>query len=231
MTAVYPYARWSATERVDLWGTLGVGAGEMTIRDEGGDTDRETDISMRMGAIGAQGRVLSAAEGQTLDVTARTDALWLRMKSDAVHGNAAGGGNLEAAQADVTRFRLALEASRAFEMDAERVLTPSLAVGLRHDGGDAETGAGIEVGGGIAYAGEGITVEGRVRARAGESPLRPSWDSKQPGRSDAGRRRRTRQSGFASRPDGEVHDAGERHRDARPHQAARTPDTTRIRAW
>ena len=164
LTAVYPYARWSATERVDLWGTLGVGAGEMTIRDEGGDTDRETDISMRMGAIGAQGRVLSAAEGQALDVTARTDALWLRMKSDAVHGNAAGGGNLEAAQADVTRFRLALEASRAFEMDAERVLTPSLAVGLRHDGGDAETGAGIEVGGGIAYAGEGITVEGRVRA-------------------------------------------------------------------
>ena len=45
-------------------------------------------------------------------------------------------------------------------------LTPGLDVGLRHDGGDAETGTGIEVGGRIRFAdaGSGLTVEASVRA-------------------------------------------------------------------
>ena len=34
---------------------------------------------------------------------------------------------------------------------------------MRHDGGDAETGTGVEVGAGIRYAGSGVTVEGSVR--------------------------------------------------------------------
>ena len=44
-------------------------------------------------------------------------------------------------------------------------LKPSLEVGLRHDGGDAETGAGMDVGGGlvVADAGTGLSVDVRVR--------------------------------------------------------------------
>ena len=44
-------------------------------------------------------------------------------------------------------------------------LTPSLEVGLRHDGGDAETGTGIEVGGGLSYTDPalGLTVDAKVR--------------------------------------------------------------------
>ena len=34
---------------------------------------------------------------------------------------------------------------------------------MRHDGGDAETGTGIEAGAGLRYAGEGFSVEGSVR--------------------------------------------------------------------
>ena len=90
--------------------------------------------------------------------------MWVRTQSDAVAGDADNGGNLAAAEADVTRLRLVLEGSRAFEIGADRLLTPSVSVGLRHDGGAAETGTGLEVGGGVAYAGDGITVEGRVRA-------------------------------------------------------------------
>ena len=36
-------------------------------------------------------------------------------------------------------------------------------MGIRHDGGDAETGTGIEVGGALRYEGNGITIEGAVR--------------------------------------------------------------------
>ena len=40
--------------------------------------------------------------------------------------------------------------------------TPSLEVGIRHDGGDAETGAGIEVGAGTRFVRRGFAMEGAV---------------------------------------------------------------------
>ena len=59
-------------------------------------------------------------------------------------------------------MRLALEGSRAFEMGGG-VLTPGLELGLRHNGGDAETGAGVEIGGRVTYADpdSGLSVEAR----------------------------------------------------------------------
>ena len=69
---------------------------------------------------------------------------------------------LEASEAGASRLRLMLRGSRAFEVGSG-TLSPSLELGLRQDGGDAETGAGIEAGGGIRYAGEGVAVEGSVR--------------------------------------------------------------------
>ena len=55
-----------------------------------------------------------------------------------------------------------MEGSRSFEAGGG-AFTPSLELGLRHDGGDAETGTGIEAGAGVRYAGAGVTVEGSVR--------------------------------------------------------------------
>ena len=164
LTAVYPYARFSASKRLDLWGTFGFGSGDMTIRYDGRELDHETDISMRMGAIGARGQVLSASESQGIDLAIRTDAMWVRMESDAVKADAAEGGNLAAAEADVSRVRFILEASRPIETDTGATVTPSATIGLRHDAGDAETGTGLEVGGGLAYTGHGVTIEGQVRA-------------------------------------------------------------------
>ena len=43
--------------------------------------------------------------------------------------------------ADASRVRLVLEGGRAFERDGGATLRPSLELGVRHDGGDAETGA------------------------------------------------------------------------------------------
>ena len=44
-------------------------------------------------------------------------------------------------------------------------LTPSLEVGLRHDGGDAETGAGVELGAGLAWADLASGVSAELRGR------------------------------------------------------------------
>lgn len=70
---------------------------------------------------------------------------------------------LAAASADISRVRLILEAGRTLAFARESSLTPTLQVGLRHDGGDAETGTGLEVGAGVIYAAGALTVEARVR--------------------------------------------------------------------
>ena len=71
-------------------------------------------------------------------------------------------GNLGASEGDASRVRLLVEGSRQFDT-AGGAFTPSLEVGLRHDGGDAETGIGLEAGAGLAYTSGALTVEGRVR--------------------------------------------------------------------
>ena len=158
LTAVHPYLRYEARDRVSLWGILGYGSGELELTVDGDDR-LSTDISMRMAAAGARGVLVLAPESGGVEIAARTDAQLVRMRSDAVTG---GSGNLAATEADTSRVRVLLEGSRGFAL-AEGTLTPRVEVGLRHDGGDAETGTGVEVGAGVSYAGSGIAVEAAVR--------------------------------------------------------------------
>ena len=61
----------------------------------------------------------------------------------------------------------AREGSRGFTFGGGRVsLTPSVEVGLRRDGGDAETGAGMDVAGGLAFTdtATGLSLDVRVWA-------------------------------------------------------------------
>ena len=95
-------------------------------------------------------------------MTAKTDAMIVRTSTDAVSG---AGGNLAAAKAEATRLRLALEAARPLRLSDGAVLTPSLEVGARHDGGDAETGAGLDLGGGLAFAVPGHGMRAELRGR------------------------------------------------------------------
>ena len=67
--------------------------------------------------------------------------------------------NLVETEAETSRIRLLLEGSRAFQFGKDAVLTPSFQVGVRHDGGDAETGGGLEVGGSLRYAAKRLTIE------------------------------------------------------------------------
>ena len=157
LTGVHPYARVEVNDRVQAWGLLGFGAGEMTMRPEGKDPI-ETDIDMRLGAVGAQGALTDAGETGGVDLVLKGDAFLVQMES-------ARAPNTEATQADASRLRLALEGSRTFALGESAALTPGLEVGLRHDGGDAETGTGVELGGRLAYAdaASGLSVEARVR--------------------------------------------------------------------
>ena len=157
LTGVFPYARLALSERVSAWGLLGYGTGTLTLSEENGDTAKRytTDIGLRMGAVGARGTLLAPEETGGFELAIRTDAMVLRTTSDAT-------GGMAASQADASRLRLILDGSRSFEAGGG-TLTPRLELGLRHDGGDAETGTGVEVGAGLSYQANGIAVEGAVR--------------------------------------------------------------------
>ena len=162
LTSVHPYLRYEASERLSVWGILGYGTGELTLEVE----DKEswtTDTTMEMAAAGARSVLVPAPESGGVEVALRTDAQLVRMASEAARGS--DGGNLAATEGDTSRLRVMLEGSRAFALEGGGALTPSLEVGLRHDGGDAETGTGIEVGGGLSYTdpANGITVDAKVR--------------------------------------------------------------------
>ena len=172
LTGVHPYLRFRANERLMLWGILGHGTGELTLAvDASGNNLRKTwktDTSMEMAAAGARGVVLSAADHDGFELAARGDARLVRMRSEAVTGaaaGAAGAGPLTASESQTSRMRFMLEGSRGIALAGGQALRPSLEVGLRHDGGDAETGTGIELGAGVSYSDPalGLTVEGKAR--------------------------------------------------------------------
>ena len=163
LTGLYPYGRYEVSDRLALWGIAGYGAGTLTLTPEGG-ARAETDIEMQMAAAGVRGVLAEAPAEGGLELAAKADALLLRISSDAARDDA--GGRLAASDADVTRLRLGLEGTwRGIETEGGGMLTPTLEVGLRHDGGDAETGLGLEAGAGIAWSdpASGITAELKAR--------------------------------------------------------------------
>ena len=160
LTSVNPYVRYEASDRLTAWGLVGYGTGDMTMTELGehAETVTRTDISMRLGAAGARGVLLEAGEDGGIDLALRGDAFLVQMDWEKVS-------NETDTRADASRLRLLLEGGRSFALRSGAVLTPALELGLRHDGGDAETGTGVEVGGRIRYtdAGSGLTVEANAR--------------------------------------------------------------------
>ena len=168
LTSVHPYLRFEVSERLSLWGILGYGSGDLTLMvDAAGDTPRKTwktDTSMGMAATGARGVLLSAADHDGFELAARGDARLVGMSSEAAT-LAVGDESLAATESETSRVRFVLEGSHGIVLAGGRTLSPTLEVGLRHDGGDAETGIGIELGAGVSYADPalGLTVEGKAR--------------------------------------------------------------------
>ena len=110
LASLYPYLRYTLSERLSVWGAVGMGEGNLTLKTPTGEK-METGLSLAMAA-------------------------W--------------------------RLRLVLEGSREVNFGGAS-LTPSVQVGMRYDGGDAETGAGVELGGGVRFAASGLTMEVRGR--------------------------------------------------------------------
>ena len=169
LTAALPYAAIQATERLKLWGAAGYGTGEVTLKPEVGGS-LTADISWTMAAAGMRNDLIPLSrEGSGLALAVTSDALWARTSSDKTH-------ELAASDSDVTRLRLGLEGSYRIATEGGGHVTPKLEAGMRHDGGDAETGFGVELGGGLAWVdpalGLSLDVSGRTLIAHGNDDLK-----------------------------------------------------------
>ena len=176
LTSVNPYAHFQLNDRTSVWGVLGYGAGGLTLTPgsrhssvctgdacvaptqatgiaathtagaAAGGSLLETDLVTTMAAIGGRG-VLTVRSNRlgSFRLALVSDARVTNTVSSAIEG-------LVGAQGGTSRARLLLEGSGSVPLGSFGALNPTLEAGLRYDGGDAETGAGFEIGGGLGYA-------------------------------------------------------------------------------
>ena len=152
LTAVTPYAAIQTSENLKLWGTLGHGTGEVTLTPAVGDP-LKADISWTMAAVGLRSDIIVPRKNSTelgplsdsgLALALTADALWARTSSNRTQ-------DMVASDSDVTRLRFGLEGSYQITLKQGGSVTPRLEVGVRQDGGSAETGLGIELVGGLSW--------------------------------------------------------------------------------
>ena len=144
---------------------MGLGRGEARLVYDG-RTDLNSDLGLRLAAVGARNLLLTY---RGLGVAARADAFAVRLQPEENE-------ELARVRADARRLRLLLEGTTHWTLTPQSRLTPSLEVGGRWDGGDAERGLGAEVGGGLHYAhqdnGLDVEVRGRRLLAHGESAFK-----------------------------------------------------------
>ncbi len=168
LTAAVPYAAIQASERLRLWGAAGYGTGEVTLKPET-DGSLKSDISWTMAAAGARSDLLQPPkEGSGPKLALTADGLWARTSSEKTH-------ELAASDSDATRLRVGLEGGYAIATEGGGRIVPTVEIGARHDGGDAETGFGVELGGGIAWTdpaiGLSLDLSGRTLIAHGSDDL------------------------------------------------------------
>ena len=158
LTGLYPYGRYAVNGRVTVWGVGGYGAGTLTLEPEG-QSPIEADMDLAMAAAGLRAVLVTAPDGGGVELAVKPDALVLRTTSEAVSGGIA------AAEAEVTRLRVAVEGTwRGLDAGGGR-LVPSLEFGVRHDGGNAETGYGADMAAGLAWSDAKRGIEAKLGGR------------------------------------------------------------------
>ena len=143
LTGLFPYGRYALSPRLGVWAVAGYGWGTLSVKPDDTEREYQPTATMAMGAVGLDGLLIDGgADGFSLSAT--TDLLTVKTTTEETDG-------LAAAEGSVSRLRLGLEAVRPFPLPNGASLLPSMDVGIRHDGGDAETGFGMELGAGILW--------------------------------------------------------------------------------
>jgi len=163
MTSVHPYMSFVASDRLSLWGTVGLGSGDIDF-DDVAVGKSSTSTSMQAAAVGANAKLISSddliAGGKT--------TLHLNSEASLARTKVKGAKLIDPSSANSRRIRVVAKGAHVRQLSPTRSLTPSVEIGLRNDSGDGVTGVGVEVGGGLKYTdrGRGLTIAGNARMLA-----------------------------------------------------------------
>ena len=149
LTGVYPYLRGRVSRGPELWAVGGYGRGEAADARGTEAFGEPGALTMTMAAAGLR-QAVAERGGVALAVVGGAGSLSL--------SSADGGRTVAGLAARVHRGRLALEASRA-----SGAVSPFVQLGGRWDGGDGQTGGGLEVVTGLRASTARLDLEGRGR--------------------------------------------------------------------
>ena len=161
-----PYFGWLPVEGFKLWGTFGYGRGEIQI-DEDGSDEYSSDTTQSSLAGGFSHRLFAVTGHPGIGLLSG-GVITLKVKGDATLarvGVESSEEDIAAQDVDSQRLRLLLAGEVQYGLANGGALRPSLEIGMRYDGGDGETGSGLEVGSGLRYTNpiETLAVAGNVR--------------------------------------------------------------------
>ncbi len=134
LTGFYPYVSYQTGAGMRAWMLLGLGRGESELE------ALETELDAALVALGLTGTLTGSTTGR---LGYEVDAFWAT--ADMETGTDLG----------VRRVRAGVEGSLRLGAGME----PYLETALRQDGGDAETGLGIELGGGMRWSASQLRAE------------------------------------------------------------------------
>ena len=162
MASAHPYLGWAWGRGTHAWASLGYGQGTIDI-DDGEAGRQESGSTLRSAVAGGSVRMFSG-EGPgglgAMTVDLKGEAWTTRLE---VEDN---GDRIAGLRVRTHRVRVSAEGARAFALGGGGALTPSVELGMRLDGGDGETDAGVELGGGVDYAHPAWGLSADVSGRA-----------------------------------------------------------------
>ena len=151
---VHPYLYWQPHDRISAWGLGGLGVGQVDVTEDGWTHDAPATFQMVAGGV----RAGLLTRGAT-DVGVRADVFAATLGTRAA-------ANMAAVDGDARRGRVMLELAHDRALVAGRSLRVQVEAGGRIDDGDADQGAGAEVGARLGFldAGSGldVAVHGRM---------------------------------------------------------------------
>ncbi len=152
-----PYVNWSWNANSGIWTMASFGAGDVELSDPGMASER-SQTSLQAFAAGVDLRLITAQSGFSL--TAKGAAWTGQMDLDENTSRISG------LAVNVRRVQMSFEGAYRIGLASKGMFQPFIEAGMRGDGGDGQTGLGLELGGGarLALPSAGLRFTGQGRA-------------------------------------------------------------------
>ncbi len=155
MTALHPYVRWG-NGSTSLWATVGAGRGDAENLRTAGQLGTSA-TQLRLGLVKAQ-RSFGSPRG--LEISLTGDASWAAFRTDD------GQETVDTHDISVNQIRIGVDLSLPRRVGDGAELTPFGTLYARHDGGEGQTGNGIEIAGGLRASRGMVRLDAQARILA-----------------------------------------------------------------